>query len=168
MTTTRADIDDFLAQPRLALVGVSRNPNDFSRGLFRELCERHYDMVPVNPFADEVEGKRCFARLQDVDPPVEGALLMTPPTETERAVRDCAQAGIRRVWMHRGGGQGSVSREAIQFCEQNDIRLVAGYCPYMFLPRTPFFHRAHRFILKFTGRYPGNMPSAPRPSCAAR
>lgn len=168
MATTRADINDFLALTRIALVGVSRNPNDFSRGLFRELCGRNYDMVPVNPFTDEVEGKRCFARLQDIDPPVEGALLMTSPKETERAVRDCADAGIRRVWMHSGGGQGSVSQEAIGFCGENGIRLVAGHCPYMFLPRTAFFHRVHRFFLKFTGRYPGEAPSTPTPSCVGR
>jgi hypothetical protein len=40
MTTNRADIDDFLAQHRIAIVGVSREPNDFSRRLFREMCQR--------------------------------------------------------------------------------------------------------------------------------
>lgn len=166
MTTTHADIDDFLAHQRLALVGISRNPKDFSRTVFRDLRARHYDMVPVNPFTSEVEGQRCFARLQDVDPPVEGALLMTSPKETERVVRDCVEAGIPRVWMHSGGGQGSVSSEAVEFCQKNSIRLVAGHCPYMFLPRTPFFHRLHGFILKFTGRYPKNAPSPPTASCA--
>jgi len=31
---------------------------------------------------------------------------------------------------------------------------VAGYCPYMFLPQTPFFHRFHGFLMKVTGAYP--------------
>jgi predicted CoA-binding protein len=155
-TTTRADIDDFLAQHRLAMVGVSRNAKDFSRVLFRDLCARGYDIVPVNPFAKDVEGEPCFARVQDIAPPVEGAILMTSPAETERAVRACAEAGIRRVWMHRGAGQGAVSPEAVKFCKEHNIRLVAGYCPYMFLPRTLFFHRLHRFFLRLTGQYPGD------------
>jgi uncharacterized protein len=99
MTTNRADIDDFLAQHRIAIVGVSRDPNDFSRRLFREMCQRGYDMVPVNPFVEEWEDRDCFQCLQVVRPRVEGALLMTSPRETERVVRDCAEAGIHRVWL---------------------------------------------------------------------
>ena len=163
MPTTLDDIRDFLAQQRIALAGLSRNPKDFSRMLFREMTQRGYDVVPVNPVADELEGRRCFARLQEVDPPVEGVLVMTTPGETERVVRDCAQAGVRRVWMHRGGGQGAVSQEAADFCRQNGIRLVEGYCPLMFLTGTPFFHRVHGFILKVFGGYPSREKDVAHP-----
>jgi predicted CoA-binding protein len=154
MPTTTADIRDFLAQRRIALVGVSRNSKDFSRLLFREMRDRGYDMVPVNPAASQLEGTRCFGRLQEIDPPADGALLMTSPSDTERVVRDCAEAGIRRVWMHRGAGRGAVSELAADFCRGKGIRLVEGYCPFMFLPATPFFHRIHRFFLQLFGRYP--------------
>jgi predicted CoA-binding protein len=154
MPTTIADVSEFLAQRRIALVGVSRNPKDFSRMLFREMCDRGYDMVPVNPAVGEVESRRCFGRLQEIDPPAEGALVMTAPRDTERVVRDCVEAGVHRVWMHRGGGQGAVSTEAAEFCHKNGIDLVEGYCPFMFLPKTQFVHRVHRFLLKLLGRYP--------------
>src|ERR1017187_7078098 len=72
-------VQDFLGQKRLAVVGVSRKPDDFSRKLFCELRDRGYDVVPVNPEVDEIDGKKCFAHLQDVQPPVDGALLMTSP-----------------------------------------------------------------------------------------
>ncbi len=49
--TTRREIDGFLALKRVAMVGVSRDPRDFSRMLFREMKKRGYDMVPVNPGA---------------------------------------------------------------------------------------------------------------------
>jgi predicted CoA-binding protein len=154
MRTTIADVREFLAQRRIALVGVSRDPKDFSRILFREMCNRGYDMVPVNPAAGELESRRCFGRVQEIDPPAEGALIITAPRDTERVVRDCAEAGVCRVWMHRGGGQGAVSKEAADFCHKNGIRLVEGYCPFMFLPATPFFHRVHGFLLKLLGGYP--------------
>lgn len=152
--TTRVDIDDFLALRRFAMVGVSRNPKDFSRTLFRDLCDRGYDVVPVNLFADELDGRESFQCLQVIKPKVEGALLMTNPRTTEAVVRDCAEAGIRRVWMYRAGGNGAVSREAIEFCRSHDIRVVEGYCPYMFLPATAFPHRAHGFLMKLVGQYP--------------
>lgn len=160
MPTTLDDIHDFLAQHRIALVGLSRNPKDFSRLVFREMSQRGYDMVAVNPAAaGELEGRRCFARVQEVDPPPAAALIMTAPDETERVVRDCAQAGVRQVWMHRGGGQGAVSEEAVNFCRQQGMRLVEGHCPLMFLPATPLFHHVHGFILRLLGRYPAQCAS---------
>jgi uncharacterized protein len=160
MPTPIAEVRDFLALQRIALVGLSRDPKDFSRVLFRDMCDRGCDMVPVNPAAGELEARRCFARVQEIEPPVEGALLMTLPRDTERVVRDCAEAGIGRVWMHRGGGPGSVSREAVDFCHQHGIHLVEGCCPFMFLPHTPFFHRVHGFFLKLTGAYPREVRGA--------
>jgi uncharacterized protein len=153
MTMIR-DVEDFLGLHRIAMVGVSRDPNDFSRKLFREMCDRGYDMVPVNLVAEEIDGRDCFQCLQAVKPPVEGVLVMTPFYETIRVVRDCAEAGIRRVWLYRAGGKGAVSPEAIEFCKENGIQVVDGHCPFMFLPATAFPHRAHGFLLKITRRYP--------------
>lgn len=152
--TTRELIDDFLGQKRVALVGVSRNPKDFSRTLYRELQQRGYEVVPVNPQTTELEGQPCFARLQDINPPVEGALLVTSPEVTDKIVHDCAEAGISRVWLHRGEGIGAVSQSAVDFCQAHHIKVVPGFCPFMFLPQTAFFHRAHGFVMKISGRYP--------------
>jgi len=152
--TTRHDIEDFLGRKRLALVGVSRNPKDFSRGVYAELCRRGYDVVPVNPLIKDIDGVPCFSRLQEVTPPVAGALIMTPAEKSEQVVHDCAEAGIDRVWLHRGSGQGAVSKAAVDFCHERGMRLVEGHCPFMFLSETPFFHRLHGFFLKLSGRYP--------------
>ena len=154
-------IEDFLAQKRIALIGVSRKPGSFSVPVFQELSRRGYDVVPVNPNTSEFQGRRCFARVQDIQPPVQAALLMTPPDVTDTVVRDCADAGISRVWMHRAGGQGAVSPQAVEFCRQRDIRVVPGECPFMFLPRSAAFHRFHGFIRKLTGRYPKHAPVSP-------
>jgi predicted CoA-binding protein len=147
-------IEDFLDQKRIAMVGVSRDPGNFSVKLFEELCRRGYDIVPVNPNSAEVQGRRCFARVQDIQPPVEAALLMTSPQATEAVVNDCADAGIRRIWMYRAAGKGAVSGKAVAFCQDHGIRLVPGQCPFMFLPDAAGFHRFHGFIRKITGRYP--------------
>ena len=154
MPTTHAEINEFLACRRIALVGLSRNKHDFSRYLLRELVKRGYEIAPVNPAAQEIEGHRCFARVQEIAPPAEAALLMTPPHLTEEVVRDCAAAGVRKVWMHRSSGRGAVSAAAVEFCRGNGIALVEGHCPLMFLPNTAFLHRAHGFLLKLTGGYP--------------
>jgi len=152
--TTRERIDDFLGRRRLAMVGVSRQPRDFTRLMFREFQRRGYDVEPVNPAATEIDGRRCFARVQDVTPAVDAALLMTPPKATEAIVRDCLAAGVRTVWLYRATGSGAVSPQAVEFCQANGIDVIAGYCPHMFWEDSAFFHRMHGFFMKLTGRYP--------------
>ena len=147
-------IQEFLVQKRLAIVGVSQKPQDFSRTLFREFRDRGYDVVPVNPAASEIEGQRCFASVREIQPPVSTALLMTSPAVTEMVVRDCAEAGVRRVWMYRAGGQGAVSVKAVGFCESNGIDVIPGECPLMFLPGSAWFHKFHGWIKKIAGSYP--------------
>lgn len=147
-------INDFLAQKRIAMVGISREGKDFSVSLFEEMSRRRYDIVPVNPKTTEMFGQRSFARVQDIRPPVDAALLMTAPAVTDAVVKDCAQAGIRRIWMYRAGGKGAVSPKAVQFCRERGIRVVPGQCPFMFWPGAGTGHRLHGFIRKITGRYP--------------
>lgn len=148
-------IEDFLAQKRIAIAGISRDPATDSARLFEELIRRGYDVVPVNPNTAQAQGRRCFARVQDIQPPVDAVLVMTPPEVTESIVNDCAAAGIRRVWMYRGAsGKGSVSARALAFCEARGINVVPGQCPFMFLPHSAGIHRFHGFVRKIMGRYP--------------
>jgi uncharacterized protein len=147
-------IEDFLAQKRIAIAGISRDSASDSVKLFEELCRRGYDVVPVNPNTAEVQGRRCFARVQDIQPPVEAVLVMTSPEVTETVVNDCAEAGIRRVWMYRATGKGSVSAKAVALCKERGIEVVPGQCPFMFLPDSAGVHRFHGFVRKIIGRYP--------------
>ncbi len=146
-------IEDFLDRKRIAMVGISRDPKNFSGMLFAELCRRGYDVVPVNPNTPEVQGKRCFAHVQDIEPLVEAALLMTSPEVTEAVVRDCAAAGITRIWMYRAAGKGAVNSAAVQFCQDQGIAVVPGECPFMFFPK-PGLHGIHGFVRKIMGNYP--------------
>jgi predicted CoA-binding protein len=131
---------------RFALVGVSRNEKDFSRYLLGELLRRGYEAVPVNPALAEIGGRPCFARVQDIEPRVDGVILLTAPAQAAQLVRDCAEAGIRRVWFHRGGGPGAASPEALALCRENGMEVVTDLCPFMAMPGASFPHRVHGFF----------------------
>lgn len=152
--TKFTQIEDFLGQKRLAVVGVSRDPKHFTRALYQELQRREYDVVPVNPGVTEIAGQHCYAHVGDVQPAVDGVLVMTKPAVTDQVVRECQAAGICKIWMYRGAGTGAVSPEAVRFCKANGMSVVAGECPFMFLPETPWFHRFHGFCKKLAGSYP--------------
>jgi len=152
---TRDAIDDFLAQRRIAFVGLSTNPKSFSHMVYAELLKRDYEVIPVNPKADQLDGKLCYWSVRDIPGVVDGALVMTPSSASARVVRDCIDAGIERVWLHQGaGGEGAVSDAAVTLCERNDITVIAGQCPLMFLHRTAWFHKVHAFGKRIAGTYP--------------
>jgi predicted CoA-binding protein len=147
----------FLAQHRIAVVGVSRDPKGFSRWVFRELLKRGYDAVPVNPNTSEIKGKRCFASVREVEPRPDGALIILPSGAIEGAVRDSIEAGVRRVWVWGVLGPKRVDPRVSELCRDNGVELVAGYCPYMFLPGTAWFHRLHGWIALRTAGEPQQM-----------
>lgn len=147
-------IELFLGQKRFAMIGVSRDPRDFSRVLFRELIKREYDIVPVNPAVSLVEDRHCFGAIGEIKPPVESALLMTAPDVTEDVVRECVAARIKRIWLYRAAGSGAVSPNAVSFCQEHHVDVIEGHCPMMFLPNTGMIHRIHRFFARLKGSYP--------------
>ena len=108
----------------------------------------------MNPEAGEIEGEHCFAHLKDIQPPIDSVLLMTPPSVTNLLVRECVEAGIKRVWFYRGGGKGALTDTALEICEANQIHTIRGECPFMFFDNTPWPHRFHGFVKKIAGAYP--------------
>ena len=146
------DARAFLRARRVALVGASRSEKDLSRLILKELVQRGYDVVPVNPAASEVGGRRAFARVSDVTPPPEAALVMTPPARAEEVVKDCAAAGVREIWFHRGAGVGAASPPALALCAAEGIHAVKDLCPFMALPGAGFPHRLHGFMRRHLSR----------------
>jgi predicted CoA-binding protein len=147
-------IDEFLALKRIAFVGVSSNKKHFSRSIFTGFREKGFDIVPVHPTLDNIEELLVFPKVQDIEPPVDGAFIMTPADITIQIVNDCKEANISKIWMHRGVGKGSVNQEAVELCHEYGIEVIPGQCPFMFFPDTPFFHKIHGLFKKLTGSYP--------------
>jgi predicted CoA-binding protein len=150
----RLAVDAFLGHRRLAFVGLSTDPGSFSRVIYAELVDQGYDIVPIHPRADEIDGRAAFRRVQDVPDPPEAAIVMTPAAESAGVVRDCVEAGVTHLWFHRGMGPGSASDEALALADEHRLVTVRGRCPLMFLPKTAAGHRAHGYFQKLAGTYP--------------
>jgi len=135
-------VDEFLNQRTLALVGASRSGKKFGNSILRELTAKGYRLFPVHPHAQAIDGKPCSPSLGSLPEPVGGVIVVLPPKETERVVREAHEAGIGRVWMQ----QGAESEEAIQYCRSHAMQEVHGECILMFAQPTGFPHRVHRFF----------------------
>lgn len=146
-----AVIEEFLAHRRLAFVGASHDPKEFSAGVYRELKSRGYELHPVNPRAEEIDGDPCVASVAGLPDGIEGAIVMVPPGAAEAVVQECIDHGIERIWLHKGAGPSSASEEAVALCREHGIEVVDGACPMMFLEGAAWFHRLHRWGRDTTG-----------------
>jgi len=146
---------EFLAGKRVAVTGVSREPQGHgSNVVYQRLRQRRYQVFPVNPHADQVEGDTCYHDLSSVPGSVDWVVIGTRPEAAETTMRECADLGIKRVWMHRGPGPGSVSRSAAEFGRRHGITVIEGGCPCMFDPTADPGHKAMRLALTLTGKIP--------------
>lgn len=148
--TSKADVDNFLSQKTLAVVGVSRNSQKFGNYAYRKLKAKGYTVFPVNRNVSEIEGAPCYPTLQSLPEKVDGVLIVVPPSETEQVVREAEAAGIKRVWMQ----QGAESDQAITFCREHDMNEVHGECIIMFARPVTSFHKLHRGFMRLFGKLP--------------
>lgn len=156
MSTAEAAIDDFLAQKRIAVAGVSREKGGKHGGniVYQRLKERGYEVFAVNPNAETVEGDPCYHDLASIPGGVDAVVIATAPAVSPSVVEQCRELGITRVWMHRSFGGGSVSAEAHALCRPNGISSIAGGCPLMYGPTSDGGHRVMRFFIGLLGQLP--------------
>ena len=151
---SRTTIDDFLAQRRLALVGASQSGHGFGAIALAELTAKGLQVTPVHRTAATIKvhgaSVPCVRRLADLAGQVTGVVLVTPPAESEKLVREAEAAGIRRVWLQ----QGAESDAAIAFCEAHGMSVVHHECILMFAGHPGFVHRAHKFLRGTFGELP--------------
>jgi uncharacterized protein len=148
MATMKEAASTFLTNKRIAVTGVSRKPRDHGANtVFKRLRDRGYDVFAVNPNADEVEGVRCYHDLRDIAGGVDAVVIGTRPETADDTMRECAELGIKQVWMHRGPGKGSVSATATAYGREQGITVIDGGCPCMFEPTADFSHKVMRVFL---------------------
>ena len=148
-------VNDFLAQHRIAVVGVSRRGSEHGANpVYRRLRDRGYAVFAVNPNATRVEGDVAYPNLRSIPGGVDAVVIGTAPKHADAIVRECDELGITRVWMHQGMQPGSVSDTAADYCRARGISVIAGSCPLMYGPTADFSHRCMRWYLERTGAIP--------------
>jgi predicted CoA-binding protein len=155
MATVAEAAQDFLAQKRIAVAGVSRSAGAHSgNGIYQRLKERGYEVFAVNPNADEINGEPCYRNLGAIPGGVDGVVIATNPSAVGDVIADCTRLGITRAWMHRSFGGGSVSPEAAAAGRAAGMTVIEGACPLMFDPTADGFHKFMKFCIGFTGSRP--------------
>ena len=93
----------FAAVRRIAVIGLSRSPEKAARSVPAYLAARGYEIVPVNPNADRILGRRAYDRLADVPGEVDMVVIFRPSAEAGRFVEEAATRPERpAIWLQEG------------------------------------------------------------------
>jgi predicted CoA-binding protein len=133
----------------MALAGVSQSGKKFGNVVLKELARKGYQLSLVHPEADEIAGRKCYSSVSELPDGIGGLIVVVPPEQTEKVVREAADRGIRNIWLQ----QGSESPDAVRYCEEQDLNVIHGECILMFAQPTGF-HRFHRWIWGLIGKLP--------------
>lgn len=151
-------VQDFLAQKKIAVVGVSDKRDTGCNLNYKKFKEAGYQVYAVNPRISSFDGDPCYPDLKAVPDKLDGVFILTSPKVTEQIVQQCVDLGIKRVWMHcmmgtkpgLAAGMTSVSTSAVEMCRANGIAVIPGSCPNQFL-KPDFGHAMMRVLWRTFG-----------------
>jgi hypothetical protein len=134
-------VEGFLAQKKIAVVGVSDKRDTGCNLGYKNFKEAGYQVYAVNPRISTFEGDPCYADLKSIPQKPDAVFMLTNPKVTEQIVQQCVDLGIKHVWMHcmmgtkpgLAAGMTSVSQSAVELCKVNGITVIPGSCPNQFL-----------------------------------
>jgi hypothetical protein len=86
----------------IAVVGLSAEWHRPSYFAAKYMQEHGYRVIPVNPRYDTILGERCFARLEDIDVPVDMVDVFRKPADVPPIARSAVAIGARCLWQQLG------------------------------------------------------------------
>ncbi len=151
-------VHDFLAQKRIAVVGVSDKREAAGNMCYHRFKDAGYTVYTVNPRLNSFEGAPCYPDLHSIPEKPDAVFILASPRVTEQIVQQCIDLEIKHVWMHcmLGTKPGlaakitSVSAGAVQMCQVNGIAVIPGACPLQFL-KPDFPHAMMRVLWRTLG-----------------
>jgi uncharacterized protein len=151
-------VRNFLAQKKIAIVGVSEKRETGCNLNYKKFKEAGYEVYAVNPHIASYNGEPCYTDLKSLPEKPDAVFMLTSPQVTELIVRQCVELGIKHVWMHCmmgtkpgvASGMTSVSHSAVEMCKANGIAVIPGSCPNQFL-RPDFGHSMMRGLWQTLG-----------------
>jgi predicted CoA-binding protein len=151
-------VQDFLAQKKIAVVGVSDKRDTGCNLAYQKFKENGYQVYAVNPRISTYDGQICYADLRSIPEKVDAVFILTSPKVTEQLVQQCVELGIKHIWMHcmmgtkpgLAAAMTSVSPSAVEVCKANGIAVIPGACPNQFL-KPDFGHKMMRGMWRMFG-----------------
>jgi predicted CoA-binding protein len=134
-------VKDFLAQKKIAVVGVSDKRETGCNMSYKKFKQAGYQVFAINPRISTFEGDPCYPDLKSLPEKPDAVFILANPKVTDLIVQQCVDLGVKHVWMHcmmgtkpgMAASMTSVSAEAVRMCRENGIAVIPGSCPNQFI-----------------------------------
>jgi uncharacterized protein len=122
---SREEIAEILQKAkRIAVVGLSNNPERTSYMVAKAMKDAGYEIIPVNPTIDEWEGIKAVKTLKDIDGHVDIVNVFRRPEHLPEIVREFVQIDADVFWAQLG----VVNEEAYEFLKEKGYTVVMDRC----------------------------------------
>jgi predicted CoA-binding protein len=108
----------------IAVVGASRDPGKVAHSVPRQIMRHGWHIIPVNPYAEELWGVRCYPTLTDIPEHVDLVNVFRPSADTPPIARQAVAIGANALWLQ----QGITSAEAREIALAGGLDYVEDHC----------------------------------------
>ncbi len=121
---TDEEIREIFKLKRIAVIGMSRNPEKPAHYVPMYLKERGYDIIPVNPVAEEISGMKVYKSISEVPGEIDIVDVFRPSEETPDIVREAVKKKPKVIWLQ----EGIYHPDAVEIARNAGITIVWNRC----------------------------------------
>ena len=123
------EIRAILKNRSIAVIGISRDASKEAHIVPRFLMEKGYNVIPINPFADEILGKKVYRSIKDVHEHIDVVDVFRPSDQLGLVVNDVVERNKARgdagiLWLQLG----IYNKDAVDKAERNGIKVIYNRC----------------------------------------
>jgi predicted CoA-binding protein len=120
-----SEIIKFYDLKNIAVVGMSNNEGKAAYYVPKYLIDRGYNVIPVNPTASEIQGRKSYPAVSSVPEKIDIVDIFRPSEDVPAVVEDAIKKnGIKVIWMQ----EGIYSEEAERMAREKGIEVVYNRC----------------------------------------
>lgn len=121
---TDEQIRKFYSLKNIAVVGMSKNPEKAAHYVPKYLADKGYNIIPVNPTADEIMGKKCYHEINEVNESIDIVDVFRPSDQVMSVVEEAIKKKPKVIWLQ----EGIHNQEAEELARNVGIEVVFNRC----------------------------------------
>jgi len=121
---TDDEIKQIFSLKNVAVIGMSKNQEKAAHYVPKYLSQNGYNIMPVNPTADEILDKKCYPSVEDIPEPIDIVDVFRPSDQVLPVVQQAIKMKPKVIWLQ----EGIHNAEAEELARQEGIKVVFNRC----------------------------------------
>ena len=115
---------DLKSIKKIALVGATKNKEKFGNIILRDLTRKGYEVIPVTPKYEEVEGIKTVNTIENLPKDTDLMVFVVPPKVGVEVTKEAINSGFKNFWYQPG----ACSEEIENVLNENNIKAINDIC----------------------------------------